>query len=70
MSAVPIELPACRYCERRPVGGNTLGLCDVCHRARCVRRLYVPNPDRPSWWEAHLDRLAERARRRLPLFPD
>jgi hypothetical protein len=62
--------PLCSHCERRPASDNRLGLCDRCHRVRGIRRLYRPRGDEPPWWEEHLRRLAERARRRLPLFPE
>ncbi len=67
-AAVPV--PLCRHCERRPVAGNALGLCERCHGMRAIRRLYRPRAGCPPWWEEHLRRLAERARRRLPLFPE
>jgi hypothetical protein len=69
MSAA-VAVPLCRHCERRAAADNGLGLCESCHRVRGIRRLYRPRDDRPPWWEEHLRRLAERARRRLPLFPE
>ena len=60
----------CLHCERRPPAG-ALGLCAVCHGRPCIRVLYAVR--RHGWtpaWEAHLRRLAERAKRGLPLFGD
>ena len=68
MSAA-VAVPLCRHCERR-AAGKALGLCELCHRVRGIRRLYRPRDDCPPWWEEHLRRLAARARRRLPLFPE
>ncbi len=63
--------PVCLHCERRPAAG-ALGLCAACHARSCVRVLYEVR--RRGWtpeWEAHLRRLTERAKRKLPLFePD
>lgn len=70
MSPAAVAPSLCQHCERQPAGTNALGLCEACYRVRGIRRLYVPRDDCPPWWEAHLRRLAERARRRLPLFPD
>jgi hypothetical protein len=69
MSAVPSSPCLCQHCEREAAGANDLGLCDGCHHVRGIRRLYEARDDWPPWWEEHLRRLAERARRRLPLFP-
>jgi hypothetical protein len=70
MTAAAALAPVCRHCERRPAGDNKLGLCERCHRVRGIRRLYRPRDAYPPWWEEHLRRLAARARRRLPLFPE
>jgi hypothetical protein len=58
----------CLYCERRPPA-DLLGLCEVCNAKPCVLALYTTR--RKGWtpeWESHLRRLAERAKKRLPLF--
>jgi hypothetical protein len=57
------------HCERRPAV-NRLGLCAHCHGIRSIRRLYLRRPGWTPEWEAHLRRLTERAKRRLPLFED
>jgi hypothetical protein len=60
----------CLHCERRP-RADAYGLCAVCRDRPRVRVLYRRR--RPGWtpeWEAHLIRLTERARKRLPLFDD
>jgi hypothetical protein len=60
----------CLHCERRPAVGR-LGLCAVCQARGRIRVLYAVR--RRSWtpeWEAHLRRLTERAKRKLPLFGD
>jgi hypothetical protein len=58
----------CLYCERRsPV--DPVGLCEVCRAKPCVLVLYTTR--RHGWtpeWESHLRRLAERAKKKLPLF--
>ena len=69
MSPALAAASLCQHCERAPVGANALGLCDKCDGVRGIRRLYRPRDHCPPWWEAHLRRLADRARRRLPLFP-
>jgi hypothetical protein len=63
-----LEPPSvCLHCERRPPT-TALGLCAACHARRSIRILYVRRSDWTPQWEAHLRRLTERARRRLPLF--
>ena len=60
----------CLHCEQCP-NATDLGLCAVCHAAENIRALYMRR--RRRWtpeWELHLRRLTERARQRLPLFPD
>lgn len=59
---------ACLFCERQPAA-TRLGLCARCHAIKGVRRLYLRRHGWTPAWEAHLRRLAERARLRLPLFP-
>ena len=63
------EQEPCKHCERRP-RATPLGLCARCDARGCVRLLY----ERTRWLtperEDRLRILAERARRRLPLFDD
>ena len=59
--------PPCLHCERRPRGSG-LGLCKHCSRKQTIRILYVRRRGWTPQWEAHLCRLTERARQRLPLF--
>jgi hypothetical protein len=58
----------CLYCERRSAV-DPVGLCEVCRAKPCLLVLYTKR--RSGWtpeWEEHLRRLAERAKRKLPLF--
>jgi hypothetical protein len=59
--------PLCLHCERRP-GVAGLGLCPACHASDYIRILYVRRRGWTPAWEAHLRRLADRAKRGLPLF--
>ena len=59
----------CLHCERRPAA-SARGLCAACNAVRGIRVLYLRRRGWTPRWEAHLRRLAERARKRLPLFPD
>jgi hypothetical protein len=62
--------PVCLHCERRPSAGP-LSLCAVCHARSGIRVLYAVR--RHGWtpkWEAHLLRLTDRAKKKLPLFED
>jgi hypothetical protein len=61
--------PLCLHCERRP-SATTLGLCSVCHAVKGIRVLYLRRRGWTPEWEMHLRRLTERAKQRLPLFPD
>jgi hypothetical protein len=57
----------CLHCEwNRAL--TTLGLCELCHRRRSIRRLYRRRPGWTPKWEAHLIHLTRRARAGLPLF--
>ena len=58
----------CLHCERRP-RAERLGLCARCFAVRGVRVLYERRRGWTAEWDAHLRRLAARARRQLPLFP-
>jgi hypothetical protein len=59
--------PLCRHCERRPAESD-LGLCPACHDSKGVRELYRPRrAGRGPQWERHLQALARRARRGLPV---
>jgi hypothetical protein len=59
----------CIHCEQRPAE-TLLDLCPVCHANNNIHVLYVRRRGWTPQWEAHLRRLAERAKQRLPLFPD
>ena len=59
--------PLCLHCERRP-RATPLGLCAACDAVPNVRVLYARRRGWTPRWEAHLRRLAARARLRLPLF--
>jgi hypothetical protein len=61
--------PRCLHCERR-ARMSGLGLCSRCYARRPIRQLYIRRRGWTPEWEAHLCRLTERARRRLPLFGD
>jgi hypothetical protein len=63
----PADGVLCAHCERRPAS-DPLGLCGRCAASPGVRVLYRRRPGWTPAWEAHLRRLAARARRRLPLF--
>jgi len=58
---------ACLHCERQP-GVAGLGLCPGCHGVENIRRLYARRRGWTPAWEAHLRRLADRAKHGLPLF--
>jgi hypothetical protein len=64
-----LEAPICLHCERAPPAG-ALGLCVSCAAVPAIRRLYRRRRGWTPRWELHLRRLAERAKRRLPLFED
>lgn len=64
-----VEATFCLHCERRPPV-SALGLCAECRSVRGIRQLYVRRRGWTPAWEAHLRRLTERAKRRLPLFED
>jgi hypothetical protein len=65
--APPAQSVPCLHCERRPKA-HYLGLCAPCAASRGVRLLYQKRRGWTPAWEAHLRRLTERARLRLPLF--
>lgn len=64
-----MDTPVCLHCDKAPPR-TSLGLCERCFARRAIRRLYVRRRDWTPAWEAHLRRLADRAREGLPLFPD
>jgi hypothetical protein len=65
---LPAEMTWCQHCERRP-RAHRLGLCARCAAVRSIRVLYQRRRGWTPAWDAHLRRLAERARQGLPLFP-
>jgi hypothetical protein len=68
MNEVPVSR-TCLYCERTPAA-TPYGLCPECNQIKAIRRVYRVGRGKTPEWEAHLLRLTERAKHRLPLFPD
>jgi hypothetical protein len=66
MSAPPEPEP-CKHCEARP-RTTALGLCAACDALGGIRLLYEKTQWLTPEREDRLRLLAERARRRLPLF--
>jgi hypothetical protein len=58
----------CRHCEQCQAV-TIWGLCQRCDRIKKIRVLYLHNRNRTPADEAHLDRLRQRAKAGLPLFP-
>jgi hypothetical protein len=59
----------CKHCEAR-LPTTALGLCAHCDAQGCVRQLYEKTRHLTPEREDRLRLLAERARRRLPLFDE
>jgi hypothetical protein len=59
----------CKHCESCP-GVSDLGLCGDCDALGGIRLLYEKTRGLTAEREDRLRLLAERARRRLPLFDD
>ena len=59
----------CKHCEARP-GVTELGLCAACDSLSGVRLLYEKTRGLAPEREDRLRLLAERARRRRPLFEE
>ncbi len=59
----------CKHCEARP-RATELGLCGACDALSGIRLLYEKTRGLTAAREDRLRLLAERARRRLPLFDD
>jgi len=68
MTAPPEQDP-CKHCEARP-RATELGLCRECDGLGGIRLLYEKTRSLAPERENRLRLLAERARRRLPLFDD
>jgi hypothetical protein len=64
----------CLHCERVPQSTlprlRCLRLCDRCGAYRALRRLYRRPRGWTPAWDAHIQRLVERAKLRLPLAVD
>ncbi len=65
MTSVPA---LCLHCEQQPPASG-YGLCAGCRKRPAISVLYRRRAGWSPAWEAHLRRLTERARLRLPLFP-
>jgi hypothetical protein len=59
----------CLHCEAAPQE-HYLRLCLRCARVKGIRLLYKKTSRWTPAWDEHLQRLVERARARLPLFPE
>jgi hypothetical protein len=59
----------CLHCEARPQ--ETLyRLCKKCASRRTIRWLYQYSKHWTPEWDRHLQKLVERAKLKLPLFPE
>jgi hypothetical protein len=67
--ARPPEEEPCKHCEARP-RATPLGLCERCDALGGIRLLYLKTRRLTPEREDRLRILAERARRRLPLFDE
>jgi hypothetical protein len=68
MSGPPAR-EACKHCEAR-LAATDLGLCERCDALGGIRLLYEKTQQISPEREDRLRILAERARRRLPLFDE
>lgn len=59
----------CLHCEKRDRVNNDLRLCVTCAQQPCIVRLYRKTIDWCPAWDANIQRLVERAKKKLPLFP-
>jgi hypothetical protein len=57
----------CEHCERMQFV-DEIGLCPACNKMEGIRTLYEHGRGWTPEWDAHLHRLAQRAKARLPLF--
>ncbi len=66
--------PLCLHCERAPQSQDPrrhkLRLCDRCGASASLRRVYRRPIRWTAAWDAHLQRLVERAKLGLPLDVD
>jgi hypothetical protein len=62
------DLPLCLHCEKEPQS-NVYRLCARCAACDGLRNIYKKRKNWTPEWEDHLQKLAERAKNRLPLFP-
>jgi hypothetical protein len=72
---IPLSLvPVCLHCERAPQSQaprvKYLRLCDGCGAVAGLRRVYRRPPGWTPAWDAHMQRLVERARLGLPVRID
>jgi hypothetical protein len=66
-----MDAPLCLHCERAPYSADpqvrALRLCERCGAQRGLRRIYRRRRGWTPAWDAHLQRLVERARLGLPV---
>lgn len=58
----------CRHCEKKPKA-TYLGLCETCSSTKGIPLLYRKKPGWTQEEEDNIQRLVERAKLKLPLFP-
>jgi len=66
MDRAPVAV--CLHCEAAPQE-HYLRLCRQCAAVRGIRIVYKKSRRWTPAWDAHIQRLVQRAKARLPLFP-
>lgn len=71
---MPSSPPLCLHCENAPqslrLQARGVRLCERCGAQRCLRHLYRRPFGWTPAWDAHLQRLVERAKLGLPVAID
>jgi hypothetical protein len=62
------SIPLCLHCENAPQASAKYRLCERCAGCKGLRNIYRKRRNWTPEWDAHLQKLADRARQRLPLF--
>jgi hypothetical protein len=64
----PTPSTLCLHCERAPQA-NAYRLCERCVTFKGLRNIYKKRPGWTPAWDAHVQKLVDRASKGLPLFP-